>query len=61
MLEIKDQINKLERQRNKKRRELYDEEDRINEENDKLQTEMRQRIRGATHVKPVFTLQFEIK
>lgn len=61
MLEIKEQINKLERQRNKKRRELYDEEDRIDEENDKLQREMRQRIKGATHVEPIFTVQFEIK
>lgn len=61
MLDIKDQMNKLKRQRDKKMRELYDEQDRIDEENERLQAEMRSRIKGVTEVKPIFTVQFEIK
>ncbi len=61
MLDIKDQMNKLKRKRDKKMRELYDEQDRIDEENERLQAEMRSRIKGSTQVKPIFTIQFEIK
>lgn len=61
MLDIKDQVNKLKRQRDKKMRELYDEQDRIDEENERLQAEMRSRIKGSTQLKPIFTIQFEIK
>lgn len=37
MLEAKDEVNKLKKLRDKKRRHLYDEEDRIAEENERLQ------------------------
>ena len=61
MIDMKEEINKLKRTRDKKRRELYDEEDKIDEENDRLQAEMRSRVKGTTHVEQLFTIRFEIK
>lgn len=60
MLNMKAEINKLKKLRDKKRRELYDEEDKIEQENEKLQAEMRQRIKGRTIVENIFTIRFEI-
>jgi len=60
MLNMKAEINKLKKLRDKKRRELYDEEDKIEQENEKLQADMRQRIKGKTIVENIFTIRFEI-
>jgi ERCC4-related helicase len=60
MLDKKDEILKLKKLRDKKRRKLYDEEDRIENENEKLQEEMRQRIKGKNTVTNIFTIRFEI-
>lgn len=61
MLDRKEELNKLKKLRDKKRRELYDEEDKIDEENDRLQAEMRNRVKGKTEVKPLFTIRFDIR
>lgn len=60
MLDKKDEILKLKKLRDKKRRKLYEEEDRIENENEKLQEEMRQRIKGKNTVTNIFTIRFEI-
>lgn len=61
MLDRKEELNKLKRLRDKKRRELYDEEDKVDEENDRLQSQMRSRVKGSTEVKALFTIRFDIR
>lgn len=61
MLEAKDEVNKLKKLRDKKRRHLYDEEDRIAEENERLQEEMRKKLIGRTQMNTIFTIRFEIR
>lgn len=61
MLESKDEVNKLKKLRDKKRRHLYDEEDRIAEENERLQDEMRKKLIGKTQLNTIFTIRFEIR
>lgn len=61
MLTRKEELNKLKKLRDKKRRELYEEEDKIDEENDRLQAEMRNRVKGSTEVKQLFTIRFDIQ
>ncbi|PPK49298.1 SNF2-related protein [Clostridium algidicarnis] len=61
MLDRKEELNKLKRLRDKKRRELYDEEDKVDEENDRLQAQMRSRVKGSTQVKQLFTIRFDIR
>lgn len=61
MLEAKDEVNKLKKLRDKKRRHLYDEEDRIAEENERLQEEMRKKLIGRTQLTNIFTIRFLIK
>lgn len=61
MLEAKDEVNKLKKLRDKKRRHLYDEEDRIAEENERLQDEMRKKLIGKTQLNTIFTIRFEIR
>lgn len=60
IVEHKEQINKLKRLREKKRRELYEESDRIEAENEKLQEEIRKRMSGTNEVKEIMTIRFEI-
>lgn len=61
MLEAKDEVNKLKKLRDQKRRHLYDEEDRIAEENERLQEEMRKKLIGRTQMNTIFTIRFEIR
>jgi ERCC4-related helicase len=60
ILEQKEQISKLRRLREKKRRDLFEESDKIEAENERLQAEMRKRISGTTEITPIFTIKFEI-
>lgn len=60
MLDKKGEILKLKKLRDKKRRELYEQEDKIENENEKLQGEMRQRIKGKNIIANIFTIRFEI-
>ena len=61
MIAAKDEVNSLKKLRDKKRRHLFEEEDRIAEENERLQEEMRKKLIGKTETKHIFTIRFEIK
>lgn len=60
MLAIKDEINKMESQRKKMQRELYEREDQIEEEKERLQEEIRQRLQGQCTVEHIMTIGFEV-
>lgn len=60
MLEMKDEINKMEARHKKMQRELYTREDEIDEEKERLQEEIRQRLQGNCVVKHIMTIGFEI-
>ena len=60
MLAMKDEINKLEKKRKEKQRDLYDEQDRIEEENDRLQDEIRKKLEGKIVTTHIMTISFEI-
>ena len=60
LVEKKAEVQRLKKMRERKRRELFDEEDKIELENERLQEEMRRRMRGNTTVEQIFTIRFEI-
>ena len=60
MLAMKDEINKLEKKRKEKQRDLYDEQDRIEEENERLQDEIRKKLEGKIVTTHIMTISFEI-
>ena len=60
MLAIKDEINKLEKKYKKMQREIYDREDEIEEENERLQEEIRQKLEGNCQTENIMTIRFEV-
>ncbi|WP_041427548.1 hypothetical protein [Syntrophomonas wolfei] len=50
LVEKKSEVQRLKKMRERKRRELFEEEDKIERENERLQEEMRRRMRGRTRV-----------
>lgn len=60
MVNKKCEINRLKKERDKKRRELYAEEDKIEEENEKLQEKMRIRLKAKAKIENVFMIRFTI-
>lgn len=60
MLEMKDEINKMEARHKKMQRELYTREDEIDEEKERLQEEVRQKLRGKCVEEHIMTIGFEI-
>ena len=60
MLQLKDEINTLEKKRKEKQRHLYEQQDRIDEENERLQEEIRKKLKGKIVVSPIMTISFEI-
>jgi len=60
MLEMKDEINKMEARHKKMQRELYAREDEIDEEKERLQEEVRQKLQGNCMVEHVMTIEFEV-
>lgn len=60
MLSMKDEINHLEEKRKKMQRDIYEEEDKITAQNDRLQEEIRARLKGTCHVETVIIASFEI-
>lgn len=60
MVNKKCEITRLKKERDKKRRELYAEEDRIEEENEKLQEKMRIRLKGKAKKENIFMIKFTI-
>lgn len=61
MLSIKDDLNKLERQRKRMQRDLYDREDEIDAQNEQLQAEMREKLRGNSKLERIMTIAFEVE
>lgn len=60
MLDMKDDINRLEELRKKKRRDLYDREDEIDTANEHLQDEIRSKLAGTSQREHIMTISFEI-
>ncbi|MFZ3371530.1 MAG: SNF2-related protein [Desulfitobacteriaceae bacterium] len=60
MVNKKSEITRLKKERDKKRRELYAEEDKIEQENEKLQDEMRIRLKGIATSENVWMLRYTI-
>ncbi|MDD4237224.1 MAG: SNF2-related protein [Desulfotomaculaceae bacterium] len=60
LVEKKAEEQRLKKMRERKRREHFEEEDRIEMENERLQEEMRHRIRGRTTVEHIFTIRYAI-
>jgi len=60
LVEKKAEVQRLKKIRERKRRELFEEEDKIELENERLQDEMRRRMRGKTTIENIFTIRFGI-
>lgn len=60
LVEKKAEVQRLKKSRERKRREHFEEEDRIELENERLQEEMRRRIIGRATVEHIFTIRFGI-
>ena len=57
---MKDEINRMDAQRKKMQREIYDREDEIDAEKERLQEEIRQKLQGNCAVEHIMTIGFEI-
>ena len=57
----KAEIQKLTKSREKKRRELFAAQDQVDEENDRLQAEMSQRLKGKNELQMIFTIRYEVR
>ncbi len=60
MIEMKEVINKLEAKRKKMRRDLYDRQDEIDEENARLQEETRRKLEGRIVTEHIMTISFRV-
>jgi hypothetical protein len=60
MLEMKEEVNRLEQKRKKLRREIYDREDEIDSQNERLQDEIRSKLEGASSLVHIMTISFDI-
>ena len=60
MLDLKDEINKLEKKRKEMQRDLYDKQDAIDDENDRLQEEIRKKLEGKIVTEHIMTISFEV-
>ena len=61
ILDIKEELNRMEKRRTKMQRELYDREDEIDAQNERLQEEMRGKLRGACESGRVMTFTFDVE
>ncbi len=60
MLNLKDEINKLEKKRKEMQRDLYNKQDEIDEENERLQAEIRKKLKGKIVTEHIMTISFEV-
>lgn len=60
MLDLKDEINRLEKKRKEKQRDLYEQQDKIDAENEHLQEEMKRKLEGEIVIEHIMTISFEI-
>ena len=60
MLALKDEINKLEKKRKEKQRDLYAQQDKIDADNERLQEEMKKKLEGKIVTEHIMTISFEV-
>jgi len=60
IIAMKDEINRLKDKRKKMQREIYQQEDEIDMQRDKLQEEIRQKLNGTTEITHIMTIAFEV-
>ena len=60
IIAMKDEINRLKDRRKKMQREIYQQEDEIDMQRDKLQEEIRQKLNGTTIITHIMTIAFEV-
>ena len=60
MLALKDEINKLEKKRKEKQRDLYAQQDKIDADNEQLQEDIRKKMEGKIVTDHIMTISFEI-
>lgn len=60
MLEMKEEVSRLEERRKKLRRDMYEREDEIDAKNERLQDEIRVKLEGAYTLNHIMAISFEI-
>jgi septal ring factor EnvC (AmiA/AmiB activator) len=60
LVDMKDEINKLEEKRKTLQREIYNRQDEIEAENERLQEEIRARLDGTSRIEHIMAFSFEI-
>ena len=60
MLEMKDEINRLEAKRKNMQRDIYAREDEIDAEKDRLQEEVRRKLEGNCVAQNIMMIEFEV-
>lgn len=60
MLTLKDEINRMEKNRKEKQRDLYAAQDKIDTDNERLQEEIRKKLEGKIVTDHIMTISFEI-
>ena len=60
LLAKKAEIQKWTRARDKKRRDLFVEQDRVDQENERLQAEVSKRLKGKNKIGTIFTIRYQI-
>ena len=60
MLDLKDEVNQMKKKRDKLQREIYQREDEIDAQNQRLQEEMREKLRGNCVTENIMTISFEV-
>lgn len=61
MLELKDEIEKMKKKRKTMERDINKREDEIDEMNDRLQAEIREKLKGNSTITHIMTIGFKIK
>lgn len=61
MLEIKDELEKMKKKRKTMERDIYKREDEIDEMNEHLQDEIREKLKGNSKITHIMTIGFTIK
>lgn len=61
VLEIRGELDRMKKRLTRMQRELYDREDEIDARNDELQDEMREKLRGNSHLERITTFAFTVE
>lgn len=60
-LEIRKQINALEKKRREKIRDLYKEQDRIDEKREELQEKIERQLKGRSYAEELFVIRWALE